>query len=368
MKKIAIDISVLNDAQKTGIGVYVFNLIDNLLKINKTDQFILFGIATWETSSRLKNLPFKNYSNVELKIYQMPARLFRTVFLIWQKINWPFIEYLVGEVDIFHSFNWFLPPTKKAVVTTKVVAAIFDLTSINNPLWHAEKTVQLDKIRLEKIKKYATVITTISENSKKDLLTEKVKQKIEVIYPAVKPIKDSRKSMINGEYILSVATIEPRKNLKFLVESYLEGGFKQKLVLVGKIGWKNKDLLEIIEKNRQKIVLTGFVSDQELKGLYQKALFFVYPSLYEGFGIPVLEAMANGAPVISSNTSSLPEVGGKAVLYIDPKNKKTLINAMKKLLTDKKLRNDLIKKGKIQSKKFSWVNSAKKLNDIYQRI
>src|SRR3989344_9221901 len=105
--KIGIDISVLNDKEKTGIAVYVYNLIDALLRINKEDKFILFGIATFETFDFLKSLPFKNNPNVEMKIYKLPARTFRTVFLLWQKLNWPKIEDFIGNVDIHHSFNWY---------------------------------------------------------------------------------------------------------------------------------------------------------------------------------------------------------------------------------------------------------------------
>src|SRR5690242_8574057 len=158
MKTICLDISVLNEKQKTGIGVYTYELIKSFLEINRDDKIILFGISTLQTYSFLKNIEFKNYPNVELKIYKMPAKFFRTSFLLWQKLNWPTIEKFVGAVDIFHSFNWNLPPQKKG----KVVATVFDMTSLLFPSLHLEKTTQLDRIRLKRIKKFADLVITIS--------------------------------------------------------------------------------------------------------------------------------------------------------------------------------------------------------------
>ena len=157
---IGIDISVLNDYQKTGIGVYTYGLIKALLLKNKKDKFILFGIATFSTFDHLKNIEFKKYPNVELKIFKLPAKFFRIAFLIWQKLNWPSIENLIGPVDIFHSFNWYFPSQRFG----KSIATVFDMTPILYPNFHQEKTVQLDKNRLERIKETADLVITISEN------------------------------------------------------------------------------------------------------------------------------------------------------------------------------------------------------------
>lgn len=383
-KTICLDISVLNDKDKTGVGVYTYELVKSLLKFDKEDNFIskgekfhfiLFGFATLKTYEYLKNIEFKNYPNVELKIYKMPARAFRRAFLLWQKINWPKIESFVGPVDIFHSFNWNLPPVKN----TKLVATIFDMTPFLFPDFHQPKTIQLDKVRLNRIKQNADLVLTISENSKNDFLKFAPEKKVEVIYPGVR--LDFRAKIKNEEvkkvldkyglkkgYILSVGTLEPRKNIRNLIKAYLLTGVKEKLILVGNWGWEKSDLKQLIEKNKDKIITTGFLEDQDLIYLYLGAICLIYPSLYEGFGIPVLEAMSLGIPVITSGNSSLTEVGGSAVLYIDPQDSNSIKKALIEIVNKKKLRDDLIKKGLKQANKFSWETSAKKLISLYQQL
>lgn len=375
MMKIGIDISVLNDSQKSGVGVYTYQLIDALLQINSQDQFILFGLSPFAAFENLNNLPFKKYPNVKMRLYKMPARLFRVIFLIWQKINWPPIEYFIGEVDFFHSFNWYFPPQKKGIK----VATIFDMTPFLFPKFHQEKTVQLETIRFKRIKKDADLVITISENSKKDFLRFAPKKKVEVVYPAVsekfkmqnnefKIKKVLKKYNIKRGYFLSVGSLEPRKNIQKLVEAFITGNFDNQLVIVGSEGWKNESVINLIKKNDHNIVITGYVPEEDLPVLYNQALCLVYPSFYEGFGIPVLEAMSSGTAVICSKISSLTEVGGEAVLYIDPKDNESIRKAMIKISKDSRLRKDLIKQGRVQAEKFSWKKSAGKLNNLYYAI
>lgn len=379
---IGLDISVLSDQQKTGIAVYTYNLIDALLKINKKDKFILFGIATLETFDYLKGLPFKNYPNVEMKIYKMPSKAFRSVFLLWQKIGWPKIENFVGSVDIFHSFNWYLPPQKIG----KIVGTVYDMTALINPKWHHPKTTQLDRVRLERMAKMADLVIAISQNSKSDFQKFWPSVRVEVVYPACderfNPQKDNVKirrvlkkyNLFEG-YILSVSTLEPRKNLDSLIKAYINCGIQRKLVIVGGKGWKNANLFVRLNKykqsfssNKDRILMTGFVPDEDLACLYKQALCLIYPSFYEGFGLPVLEAMACGTPVIVSNTASLKEVAGEAAFFINSRSISDIKNALIKIESDSDLRRKLIKKGLEQSKKFSWDKSATTLNNLYHEF
>lgn len=379
--KICLDISVLNDRQKTGIGVYTYELINELLKTNRTDEFVLFGISTFDTYNYMQNIDFKKFSNVRLKIIPLPARVFRRAFLGWQKIDFPNIERLTGKIDIFHSFNWYLPP---ALPSTKLVATIFDLTAIRFPDWHHEKTTQLDTVRFQRILKNASMVTTISEHSKKDIQAAaadfgRLNAPVEVIYPAAgKQFKKSRdtqdikkvlsKYHLDSNFLLSVATLEPRKNLANLVRGYLLSGVSDRLVLVGRLGWKNEEIFDVIKKAGKKIKMTGFVRDEELVCLYQSAKCLIYPSLYEGFGIPVLEAMKCGTPVITSSNSSLPEVAGDAAIFVGNPQDMEQISAAIKIIQEKGLRNTLTEKGFIRAEKFSWAASARKLNDLYHQL
>lgn len=375
MKTFGFDISVLNHKQKTGIGVYVYELLSNILKVNKQDKFILFAFSTLDNAEYFQNLPFMKNPNVKLKIVKVPSKSFRILFALWQKFNWPKIEFFTGKLDLFHSFNWYFPPTQN----TKNIATIFDMTPIIFPQLHQEKTLLLDKLRFKRIADKADQIIAISDCSKKDYLKYYPGKQVEVINPASsekffkkinlkKQITVLKKFNLQKGYFLSVCTLEPRKNLEKLITAYLKTNLDNKLVLVGTKGWKNDQLMDLISKYPQKIIVTGFITDQELAVLYKNALCFIYPSLYEGFGIPVLEALSSNIPVITSNVSSLPEVGGDAVLYINPQKEVEIKDALLRISKDEKLRKELIKKGKVQARKFSWVKSAKQLNNIYQNI
>lgn len=373
--RIGIDISVLNDPQRTGIAVYVYELVSALLRHNQKDQFFLFAISPLKAVKVIESLEFKKYKNVEIKIIKIPARLFRRIFLLWQGLNWPPIDWLVKDIDVFHSFNWYLPPKSKL----KIVATVFDLTALLFPGLHHDRTVQLDRIRFERIRRYADLVLTISDNSKKDFLRLYPGCQVEVVNPAASSAfkrasnqrtisKVLQKYSLSPNYYLSVATLEPRKNLIALIEAYMLTNLTDPLVLIGVEGWKSEKIVKLAQTHYPKIRLTGFVPVGELPILYQNARCLIYPSLYEGFGIPVLEAMSCGTAVICSNSSALPEVGGGAVLYVNPKSKKSIRDALIKITKDEKSRQNLIKMGLKQANKFSWIKSAKKLNQLYQKL
>jgi glycosyltransferase involved in cell wall biosynthesis len=190
---------------------------------------------------------------------------------------------------------------------------------------------------------------------------------------------------IEGKYILFVWTLQPRKNIMRLVEAFSKvihyyssserkrveksnkdefstsSNNKLQLVVVGKKGWMYEDILKAPKKFgvEKKVKFLDFVPDEDMEEFYKHALFFILPSLYEGFGLPVLEAMKYGCPVITSNVSSLPEAGGDAAIYVDPENVDDIASKMKLLMTNEKLRKEMIKKGYKQIKKFSWEKTAR---------
>lgn len=372
--KIGIDISVLNEQNRTGIGTYVYELVSALLEIDSKNEYILFALSPLANFNYMQNLEFKKFPNVRLKIYKMPARVFRRAFLLWQRVNFPPIDWFTEEVDLFHSFNWFLPPQKKG----KVVATIFDLTAIAYPQWHYQRTTQLDRVRLNRIKKYADLVLAISENSKADFLQFSPHSNVDVVYPSSSHIYEKKYSQeeslrvlkkynLTPGYYLSVSTLEPRKNLEGLINAYLKTAQDKKLLLVGGKGWKNNQLLKLIKKNSGKIIMAGFLENKDMPILFQQALCLIYPSFYEGFGIPILEAFNSKIPVISSNTSSMPEVGGDAVFYVNPHRINEIAQALEQIKDDD-FRQKLIKKGLLQAKKFSWKLSAKKQLELYRKI
>ena len=182
--------------------------------------------------------------------------------------------------------------------------------------------------------------------------------------PSLKVKTYKKKYKLEKPYILSVGTKEPRKNIKRLIEAFVSLGRSDiELVLVGKRGWG-----EEVEVGKAKVKELGFVEDKDLPALYSGAILFAYPSLYEGFGFPVLEAMACGCPVITSNISSLPEVVGQTALLVYPKETKEIANAINTLLNDDKLRQKLVKNGLEQAKKFSWEKTANQMIKTYQDI
>ena len=373
--KIGIDISSINVSKRTGIPNYIFELSKKLIEIDKKDSFTMFGISTIQTYNYLKDIEFGKNKNVTVKIIRWPAKFFRYTFLLWQKLYFPPIELFTGDLNIYHSFNWYHAPTFKA----KSIATVFDLTSLNHPEWHKKRTTQLDSVFIKTCAKHADIIITISESTKNDFLKRYPGKRVEVVYPGVAPIfkptidrklnaKVLKKYNLDSGYILSVGTLEPRKNLSSLIKAFGALNPQEKLVLVGPKGWKTGELETLIEHHKDKVKVLGYVPDKELPSLYQEALCLVYPSFYEGFGIPILEAMSCGTPVIISNTSSMPEVGGKAAVYINPHSVTSIEKALRKFIEDPLLKMKYKKLVLEQSKKFSWKKSAEKLMKIYHSL
>lgn len=184
--------------------------------------------------------------------------------------------------------------------------------------------------------------------------------------------KVQKKHQIKRPYILSVATIEPRKNIKSLVKAYASlldktPSLDFDLVLCGARGWEINSLFDQIKKHSDRIIVTGFVDDSDLAALYSGALAFVYPSFYEGFGLPPLESMSCGTPVIVSNTSSLPEVVGDAGLYVDPNNIDDIADKIMQLVSSQALREDLRKLGFARAKQFNWEQNAQQIYQSFER-
>jgi glycosyltransferase involved in cell wall biosynthesis len=260
------------------------------------------------------------------------------------------------------------------------VVSIMDMTTFIEPAWFNKKFAYYYQWLVPKIVKKSRVVFTISENSKRDIVkfTGIKEDKIKVLYCGISEIflypskhrSDilERLGLKHQEYLMAVSSLDPRKNFKKLIESFFETNIEIPLVIVGSKGKVFGDA-GISNYDSSRIIFTGYISDEDLKQLYKSSLCFVYPSLYEGFGIPPLEAMASGCATIVANTSSLPEVCSDASLYVDPYDSQSIASAIKNIIYDESLRSSLVMKGFENVKRFSWeLTAAKALKEIQEVI
>jgi len=286
------------------------------------------------------------------------------------------------DLDIYHGLSHELPVgIEKTGI--KSVVTIHDLIYIRYSEFFRRIDRNIYDRKFRHACRTATRIHAISEQTKRDLMEFFLvpQEKIEVIYQAVNPLffqvcTEKQKSAIRMKYglpehfLLNVGTIEPRKNLITLLQGMLSANIALPLVVVGKSTGYMKKVQELIavNPNKLKVIFLSGVDDADLHVLYQSAIAMIYPSVFEGFGLPVAEAQASGCPVITSNTSSLPEAGGDAAIYINPENPEEIGRAIESLLADKKLQELLIAKGKINARRFIPENYAIQLKQLYNTI
>ncbi len=378
-KTVGIDGRCLLDTNYTGVSEYTVVLIKKLLKEYPDKKLSIF-LNSFKTRGVQERLAWlRKYKNIRIKHYHYPSKILN--FSLWF-FNYPKIDKMLGGVDIFIAPNISFLAISKSV---KFILTVHDLSferfketfSWKRRFWHFI-------INPRKLCQQANEIWTVSTSTKWDLesLYKVAGNKIKV-----KPIVRSLSLSINNsgqksrlkkvrdkyrlprKFVLYLGTIEPRKNIIKLVQAfeYLKKNKKieekYKLVIAGQLGWQYKEIVEYIKKSKFKncIVLTNFVDQKDKAYFYQLATTFVYPSIFEGFGIPVLEAMANGTPVITSNNSSIPEVIGPAGIMVDPDRVDDLIDAIELIVTDKKIREYYIKKGFEQTRKIIKSSDQTKL-------
>ncbi|MGL1902341.1 MAG: glycosyltransferase family 4 protein [Fibrobacterales bacterium] len=256
----------------------------------------------------------------------------------------------------------------------KSIVCVHDIIFTNRN-WVSKKFYYYYNFLVPKLAKRALRVLTVSEFSKNEINAQLniPLDKIEVVYNSVsKEFKENADSEFGknyGMYFLGVSSLNPRKNFEGLIEGFNNLQLQDvKLVIAGAKNKKIYGETMLGENNSDKIVFTGYVSDSELASLYKYAVAFVYPSYYEGFGLPPIEAMSMGCPVITSDTSSLPEVCADAVIYVNPEDTPSISNAIQTLHTDESKRKELIGKGYERVKYFSWEKSAKKIISIVQSL
>lgn len=354
--KIGIDISQIV-YRGTGTATYTANLVENLLKLDRKNEYVLFGGSFRQKKILVDFVAGLDHPvNAQAKLFNIPPTI---LDYLWNRRHILNVENLIGNVDLFHSSDWTQPPTKSKKVTT-----VHDLVVFKYPETLHPKIVNAHTQRLTWVKKECDLIIAVSENTKKDLveILKIPEGKIRVIYEATNFKMPKERFRLDKPYLLSVGTREPRKNLARLVAAYNKINTKDiDLIIAGNYGW-GVDVLDGIK-------ILGYVPPEKLAELYSGAEALVYPSLYEGFGIPILEAFNCGCPVITSNVSSMPEVGGKATIYVDPLDVDDItekINYVLDLRSSK--RKTLIDLGFSQAQKFSWEKTAQKTIEAYESI
>lgn len=364
---IGIDGNEANVERKVGIGEYAYQL---LLQFHK---------------SQIPNLKFQIYlKNPPRSDMPPPTFNFRYKIVgpkkMWTQFGLPFSLYFGKKPDIFFSPTHYAP--RFSPVPT--VISVMDLSFLLFPKLFAKKDLYQLKSWTKYSVKKAKKVFTISESSKSDIIKMYNIDPKSVVVTSLgikKSVEDFRKLNmddlrkkfgIESEYILFVGTLQPRKNITRLIEAFslLKKSNNLQLVIVGKKGWLYEEILAAPAKFNveSRVKFLDFVSDSDLPSLYRNALCFVMPSLYEGFGLPVLEAMKYGCPVITSNVSSLPEAGGDAAVYFDPTSVSDIRDKIDSVISSPKLREELIKKGYNQIKKFSWEKTASQTLKVLESL
>lgn len=381
--KIGIDANCLI-FEKAGIGKYTENLLLNLLRLDRRNDYILY--FTFLRRRREREEIIKNFlkesagPKVSYRILPIPAQWYE--FLI--STHLPITTLIKDPLDVFFSPYAAGIPNKGFA---KMFVTIHDLVFLRFPEHRGRRLSRYYLKRHRMAVRNVRKIIVPSRATKRDLefFLKVPASKIKVIPEApaerfkVVKVSESRKNKIisryfdpKTQYILSVGTLEPRKNLSKLVEAYsLLPHFLQKeyqLVLAGGRGWNNSRLVKTINNLnlKDKVILPGFVKDNDLPYIYNKASVFVFPSLYEGFGLPPLEAMACGVPVIASNCSAMPEVLGGGAVLVNPESEDEIARAIKRIILRPKYREGLKAKGIRQAKKFSWGETARETLKILE--
>lgn len=344
------------DNQKAGVHVYTKNLIENLLRLDQQNSYSFVHLK--------ENNLFKGLRDFVIPRKKIPGygsyRKFHLIPQLLSKINPDIV------LETMHIGPFRTPPrAKKATI-------IHDLTPILFPQFHINRSSIIHKLFLSKVIKEADLIICPSKNTKNDIKNYcNTKALIKVIPPGITPaVKTKYPPLFPTPYSLYFGTIEPRKNLETLIQAFQElkkeANIPHHLILAGEIGWKSKKILQ--KSHHPDIVLTGYVNQKEKISLFQNADIFIYPSFYEGFGIPPLEALSYQIPTICSNGGSLKELFKDYSLQFDPQDKNTLKAHLKQLIQNKNSQTQFKEAGRAYAQQFTWEKTAKLTLEAFNEI
>jgi glycosyltransferase involved in cell wall biosynthesis len=362
--------------QSGGIGRYTRGLIMTLAQLDQRHQYTLMSTPDSPADDLRFFHPHTNFAH---KRYPLPER--------WMTIGWhrfylPLpVEWFTGSVDLFHSPNFILPPVRRA----RTLLTVHDLSFIRHPQGAAPALRRWLEQVVPRSLGRADHVLADSESTCQDLIDifglapEKITVVGAGVEPRFQPATDSvlldrlkARYRLPEKFVLGLGTLEPRKNFTGLIRAYSQSPVREShhLVIAGGKGWLYDDIFAAAQASpvAHRIHFTGFVADDDLPALYSLADIFAYPSHYEGFGIPVIEAMACGTPVVCANNSSLPEVAGQAALQVTATDLPALAEALDRLATDQALRQQAIEEGFRQARQFEWPAAARRLLEVYERL
>jgi glycosyltransferase involved in cell wall biosynthesis len=378
--------------QGAGIGRLTRNVVCELAKLDagerpSRDEYTLLvqgreipyppqRDGTASVKNAASGIPNPNWREVRTRLSQ------RWWTRIWHRLRIPFsVEWLLGPLDLFHGPDFVLPPLHPR---TRAIVTVHDLSFLRYPDCFEPALLAYLNAAVPRAATRADWVLADSESTRRDAveLLGVLEEQTGVLYPGVEsrfcPIEDqSTLDTVRAKYglppafVLSVGTVQPRKNYVRLVEALSKLDVEDvDLAIVGGKGWLYQELFDRIEELglQARVHLTGYVEDADLPAIYNLAQVVAQPSLYEGFGIPIVEAMSCGIPVVAADNSSLPEAAGDAGLLVDAMDSDALANALSRALTDSRLRQTMTKRGLAQARRFTWQKAAETLHATYQQI
>lgn len=376
--RIGIDVTAAL-TQGGGIGRYTRELV-RALAATATDHHLRFFSAKAPAELPVSD-PLPQGRNISYRAAPLDERW---LYRLWYRLRLPLpVQWISGRLDLFHSPDFVLPPVSGRIPT---LLTVHDLSFVHYPHTFPAVLVRyLNRVVPWSIRR-ATHVLADSAATKQDLLDvwRVPPEKVTVLYSGVdarfQPVSDEaaktavrrRYNLGEAPYVLTVGTVQPRKNYQMLVQAFrpVAQHLPHNLYIAGGKGWLYEEMLAEVQRQGLdgRVRFIGFVADEDLPALYSAADLFVFPSLYEGFGLPLLEAMACGVPVVTSDASSLPEVVGDAAVMLSPQDTAVWSEAMQALLVDALRRQALAARGLQQARRFTWQRAATQLLALYDRL
>jgi glycosyltransferase involved in cell wall biosynthesis len=362
--------------EETGVGIYFKNLLFTLAKIDRENEYFLFS-SSWKDRFDAAKIP--PFAHARFKDFRYPVK---AINFLWNKLGWPSIDlFFKASLDLTHSPTpLVLPSSGKKIVT------VYDLCFLDYPHLSDDESRHVFSSRIEQSLHRADGIITISHFSQEQILKRFSinKGKIHVTPLGIdcdfwRDITEDETARIKSRfnlppsYLLFVGAQEPRKNIGKLIEALKIVHSRYKKIPLVLAGRKGKDSAVVMDRInafdlKQWVYTTGYLNDLELRSVYRLATAFVFPSVCEGFGLPLLEAMASGIPVVASQAPALPEICQDAALFFDPEHPEELAESIIRVLKDEFLRKDLVQRGDQRVEDFSWELTAEKTLSIYRSL